>query len=402
MKNKVITILIVIAVIGGVIFAFYNRINKVVYEKKAIPVDTLKVESKIIDEYYNYQGLVTTSTPLKISFKSSARLEYLGGEKGDLIKAGTEFVKLDTSDLEIALKSSQDKYNQASAAYQTVVDGAKSQDISMLENEVAKAKENVDYLEKLYNDTKQLFDSGYASQNEFDNVTTKLDVAKKDYNSATQNLAKAKAGATDSEKSAAYAGVEAAKTGISANQRLIEDAVYTTDKDKIVVDTMFREGELVPAGYVVAILRDVKEEVIIGVTLKSLDNFKIGTKVRIVGDNKTSEGTVKNIGDIPDTNNLLYPIEIEIEEEGFRLGEIINCEVKVGSNNGIYVPIYSILKDSVNYVYVVEDGKAIIKEVEIIEEVGGEVLVEGLNDGDLVIINNINIINENDKVSVGS
>lgn len=402
MKEKIIWALGIIVVIGIVIYALFTRGDKVEYEKKVIYVDVLNAQNSKNDKEISYIGTVRPSSLEKISFKSTARLEKLSAKIGDVVKDGEEFIKLDTSDLELSLKASENRLSAAKAQYGSVLDGAKSQDISILQNQIKQAKEQVDYLQKLYDDTSVLYKNGYASKKDLDDIKLKLKVAKEDLNSARQNLDKAKKGATGNEKSMAYSDVERARTGVEADKAMIEDATYTVKGDKVVVDTKFEVGELVPAGYVVAIVRDIKKEIVIALTGEDKKLVKDGDSVKIEKDGKEMTGKIKSISDVPDTETFLYLVEVEYDsskDDEFDIGEVVDCKIKIGEYSGIKVPLSAIMKDKIDYVFVCDDENIVkIKEIEIIAENEGMLVVDGLEEGDRVVINNLGKISENDKV----
>ncbi len=404
MKEKIIWALGIIVVIGIVVYALFTRGDKVEYEKKAIYVDVLNVQYSVNDKEISYIGTVRPSSIEKISFKSTARLEKLSAKVGDVIKDGEEFIKLDTSDLELALKASENKLAAAKAQYSSVLDGAKSQDKQILNNQVKQASEQVDYLQKLYDDTSVLFKNGYASKKDLDDIEIKLKVAREDLKSAKENLDKANKGATGNEKNMAYSDVERAKTGVEADKAMIEDATYIVKGDKVVVDTKFEEGELVPAGYVVAIVRDIKKDIVIALTGEDKKLVGDGDNVRIEKDGKKMSGKIKRISDVPDMETFLYLVDVEYDadkDDEFDIGEVVDCRIKVGEYKGIKVPLNAIMKDKIDYVFVCDDENIVkIKEVKIIEENEGMLVVDGLEEGDRVIINNLGKISENDEVVV--
>ncbi len=401
MKRKIILALVLILIVAVGIYALLTRGEKTQSNEVALAVEVEEAKVSKSDKYITYFGAIQSSSIEKISFKSSARLAELNGKAGEILKAGTEFIKLDTSDLELELKASEEQLAGAKSQYADVSSGARSEDISMLENQLAKAGEQVEYLQKLYDDTSALLESGFASKKDVDDILVRLNVAKNDLSSAKANLAKARSGASGDQLGMAASQVALAETSVEGKKSLIEDASYIVDDEKIVVDTMFKVGELVPAGYVVAVVRDAGKKLIIAVTAFDLDLIELGKEVILIDGERELKGKISKIKDVPEEETMLYNIEIDIKEDAFKLGEIVKCKIKVGELEGIRIPMNAVLRDKIDYVYVVSDEfKVKIKPVEVLDEEDGLFLVKGLVEGDKVVVEGYNKISENDKVSV--
>lgn len=158
-------------------------------------------------------------------------------------------------------------------------------------------------------------------------------------------------------------------------------------------------------------------EFIVEGTISEYDalHISVDQEVLLTSDAAPDEkwkGKVNFIGDLPVDNNLgietndtsvLYPIRISIEDEiklkpGFKmLIEIVTKEAKVNT-----LPINAVQQeDDVNYVYIVEKGKA--KRVEVkLGSVDSEKMeiVDGLDKKDKVILNPTDEIKNGTEVTV--
>ncbi len=401
MKKKIILTLVAIVLIFTLVYGGLKRKPVVEPASSLASVRVSVVENTVEDKFITYLGAVQTSSIEKISFKSSARLAELNAQAGDVLPAGTDFIKLDTSDLELELAASKGALSSAQSQYNQVQNGAKVQDISMLKNQLAKAEEQLAYLEKLHNDTSVLFDSGYASKKDLDDIVVRLNIARNDVSSAKANLEKAELGASNEDLGMASSQVAMARVGVEGKESLINDATYTTKDEKVVVDTMFKVGELVPAGYVVAVVRDVGKTLLIGVTSDDLDKIHLDDEIIVLKDDKEVKGRISKINEVPDKDTLLYSVEVNLAEDEFNLGEIVKCLLKVGTYEGMKLPLSSVMRDKIDYVYIVDDeSKVKIKDVKILDSFDGFVIVSGLNSGDRVVVDGASKISENDEVVV--
>ncbi len=102
MKNKkIILIITIIAVILGiVIYQFFIK-------EKELKFTLEKVSKGTIVREVSETGIVRISEEVNLSFQNPARIEKMYVEVGDIVKAGQELAKLDTSQLLIQLNEAQ-------------------------------------------------------------------------------------------------------------------------------------------------------------------------------------------------------------------------------------------------------------------------------------------------------
>lgn len=402
MKIKWLIAIILLAVVsfGGI--KVYNQITAEVPVKEEVstPVTVLDIKEVNIQEEIVYQGRVAPNTIEKISFKSSARLQAFTGEVGDLLEAETVLAVLDTSDLQLALEAAENQISAATSAYQQAIKGARAEDIELASISVTKASEAVDYLTNQMADIQILFDEGIVSQSELEGITLELDLANSDLNLAKKNYEKAINGTESEVIAAAKAQVDLAKTNREVQLSMIEDTTYTVKEPRILIEQLYEPGELVPAGYPVAILRSVEQGVVIGVTGKDLDQVYLGQVVNITGSTRETKGSITRIAEIPDENHFLYEVEVELKDDYFKVGEIVSCGLQLGTARVVMIPISAIANDGIDYVYINDGNRASIRKIEIVEVKEGNAIVTGLEPGDQMVISNLNKIHEQSLITI--
>lgn len=402
MKTKVIAIIIILIVLGISGAKVYENVTKEEPPKEVVstPVKTVSITTSVLEDVLKYEGRVTPNRIEKISFKSTARLLSLEGEIGDLISAETLLASLDTSDMEFALEGANNQYLAANAEYQRAVKGARSEDVELAYLNVQKASQAVSYLTTKIEDITNLYNEGIVSQSELEGLQLELDLANSDLSLATKNYEKATNGTEVELINAARAQLGLAKVNLDVQQALIEDATFTLSEDMVLIETFYESGELVPAGYPVAVLRSVEQGVILGVSGKDLDEVYIGQEVTISGLRFDSKGKVVRIAEIPDQSHFLYEVEVALDRDDFKVGEIVQCSLSLKKIEVILVPISAIMNDGIDYVFVARDGVATIQKVNIIETLEGDAIITGLNVGDQLIISNLNRIHEQSKIHI--
>ncbi len=83
-----------------------------------------------------------------------------------------------------------------------------------------------------------------------------------------------------------------------------------------------------------------------------------------------------------------------------QIGSIVKVGIIVGRERGIFIPISTIMTNGEDYVYVVKGDRVIMKKIRIVETCGDRVMVEGLENGDKLVIENIKQIRPDDRVKI--
>ncbi len=402
MKMKLIFLAIMLGILGLAGYKIYDTVTEeyVAEVKTPIPVTTFETELIDIPLTIVYQGSVAPLFVENISFKSGGRLEMFDGLEGQELKEGHILASLNLSDLNLALDAAKNQLSAAEADYARALKGARDEDIELARISVEKADQALTYLEDQVTKMTSLFEEGIVSQSELEGIQLELDLARKDAELAEENLNKALSGTEAEIIQAAAANVALAKTNVASNQAMIDDASYTLEKDMILIKKLYEEGELVPAGYPVAVLRSPEKIVTIGVSGKDLSKIQLGQEVDIRSGDKKGTGIINRIAEIPDQDHFLYEVEVLVKEGGFIIGEITECQITYDQIQGIALPIYALKNDGIDYVYIYEDGLARIQKVDILDIYDNQVLVEGIEEGTQIIISNLNRISENSSVNI--
>ncbi len=243
-------------------------------------------------------------------------------------------------------------------------------------------------------------EGGVVSESELEGLKLELTLAQSDYALAEQNYQKALNGAEVEIVQAAQAQLALALTNREVQQMMLEDAVHILDEPKVIVDKLYEPGELVSAGYPVAIVRSIDQSVTVGVTRKDIVNIDVGGRVHVNLFDQIVDGEVIRVAQVPDTTHFLYEVEISLPDEAYVVGEIVTCEFVLGERKVIRIPITALMNDGIDYVFLEKDGLVVIRQVVVEEIVSGYAIVSGLDIGDRMITSNLNRISENSMILV--
>lgn len=341
----VITILLLIMI-------FFTSCN---HEKKDLKLESKNVSiQKINVENYNmtldYRGIVQPDETKNYAFLLSGKVEKIYVNKGQKITPGEILAKLDTESLNISRDTA-------------------AQNVNSLENSVRLAKSNLNALEVLSKNGAIASKEYEAKQTEYLNLLNSLEISKNNLNAANEG---------------------------------IKNAVIYSDMDGYVMESPYKEGEVVSAGYPVIIGKGEVLKVTVGIATKDLKKINASSKVLI---NKTIQGKIKNISAFPD-KNMLYPIDITFDSKEIVAGDTVDVQIVTGEETGYFIPLESIFNlDGIDYVYVVsQDNKKQHKvnkqQVELHEIKDDTIRVEGLKPTMNVVIEGAKTLKENDIVTI--
>lgn len=375
-----------------------SREKSAVSDRAAL-VETIKVNMESTDTYLKYVGIINSDSFKKYSFKSSGILKSISVQQGQSVDEGEVLLELDKSDLKIQTDAAKNQADAAYSQYEKALSGAQDEDISAAKIDVEKAQAAYDYALLTFNDTKILFEEGAVSQSSFKEAELGLNIAEKELDQSKEVLNKTLAGTRSEDISSAKSQYEMSYNNYEAALKLYEEATLVCDVNGYVADILYKEGELIPAGYPVILVQSENQIATVGLTQEDSEKVSVGTLARITVNNEVYSGKITNINQTPDEATMTFTAEISIDtDKKFYIGSIAEVELITGKSDGIYLEIPYILNDGENYVYILEEGKSIRKNIEVLDIVDDKALVRGLSDNDELIINGTDNIKDGSPV----
>ena len=371
---------------------------------KTYPVKTVELQDKSYPISLEYEGLTGGSEVRKLSFKSSAKVFKIYVSKGQYVKKGDSLVDLDKTDLNFEMEGAKSQMDGASAQYDKALNGAEAEDINKAQIAVKNAEYNYKYCKDLYDKNVTLFEMHAVTQQQINDIKIKLDGSESELNAAKETLNQLKNGTRKEDKQALLAQLNAAKANYDSKVNLVEDGSIKADVDGYVVDILCKEGEMQSAGYPVVLIRSESQVVTVGLSDNDVKKIELGTKAQVKIDDVTTDGEVMNIVQMADSKSGTYSAEIKlvnpIDNSKFYIGQSTKVYINEGEKNGIWIPISTILNDGQDYVYVVENGHAVKKNVTLGQTNENLVCVEGLKSGDNIVNEGMKNIKSGYQVSV--
>lgn len=398
MKNKMLlisTILLILALTGCKSTAPAKTSEEI---KK--PVKVIEVKETVNTKELHYIGTIKPETVKKISFKVSGKIADIKVEQGQEIKKGDTIALLDTKDLNFAVEAARAAKSGAEAQYSKAVNGAEKEDIDLAASNVVKAQKAYEFAKDSLDKARKVYEGGGMSKQDFDKAELELNIREQEYISAKTVLQQAEKGAREEDKLALKSQLEQAQVDLRYKESALADANLKADMDGYVMDILSQEGELISAGYPLAILGSSKNIVSFGLTQEDSEQVSIGDSITIEFNGVLYGSKIKAIDKIINMETQTYNTEAVLDSGKLPAGSVVKVTIPTGEYNAVMIPLVSVLRGDYDYVYVSENGIAQKREITIGKVQVDMVEAAGLTKGEMLIIEGFKSINHGDKIEV--
>lgn len=370
------------------------------------------------------------------------------------IKANYEDAEAGLASAKTNLKLMQELYNERRSLEQQLVNAEQQQENA--EQNYSQAKINYEQAEKDYKRSQNLYEDNIISEKEFDNsenayenaeisleqaenslkmanksyqltkatydnpteLKQQLENAKSQVNSArtnlkvaAENLKEAERGARNEKIRASQASVEQAKANLAELEDQISKTEIKAPFRALVNQVNVDQNEMIASGQTVVNLINIEQLYAeIKVTAATVSAIQKGEEVAVKPEtmNNYITGEVTHIAPAADPESRTFLVKVKIENKDHQLRAGMFADVKLSkgkSGSAVVVPIASVvdLNTEQPYIFVVEAGKAVKKDLEIgiITDSQVEVLA-GLKKGEEIVIRGQNNLEAGQEVEVRS
>jgi len=138
---------------------------------------------------------------------------------------------------------------------------------------------------------------------------------------------------------------------------------------------------------------------------KEIGQIKLGQTVTAEWNGRTYQGVISQVSQIMDTGKKAFEVKALFKNPNKELTSGITADLTIETerkNQTVVIDRKNLINESGKYfVYVVEQGKAVKREVEIVEGQGVRVeVLSGLKPGDLLITEGQNMVADDIKVQI--
>jgi len=369
-------------------------------------------------------GYIVAHHKINVNSKVTGRVKWIGVEKGDKVKEGQVLVRLEDDEFRAQYQQAHGAAENARAYYAELQHGSRPEETAQAEHNLAEARATLANDKITLERTRNLANQGVLSQQALDDATAKFEADQQRVNSLekafqlskigarTEEIERAKGAMTQAEGQEAYAKSQLDATLIRApvSGTILE---RTAEKGELITAQFASAAEGGPRGSVVALadLNDLQVELDI-----AQDDFsKLGPKQKgiVTVDafpDRKYDGVIAEISPEANRQKATVQVKVQILNPDEYLRPEMNATVKFLANEirksgseptGVLVPTTAIRnRNGKKVVYIAFNGKALMREVQVMSQRSGGLLVHGLNGGEDVITSASQNLEDGDKIKV--
>ncbi len=378
------------------------------YQRARASFEGAKTGLEIIESIYNdktsqKQQLTGANTQLESARKQlEVAEEQLIQARNAYEQADTEYKRMKSLYSEGAItrrefEAVENQYKNAQSALKTAEIGKEQARINY-----NGARENYQLAQDVYQDPKSL-------KQQLDNARTQVEVAQANLQTAKANLDKVHKGAREEEIRSGMANLKQAQASLELTRIQLENSVVKSPGNGIIATVNVEEGEMVGPGTPVINLVDLNQVYVkVNVNADTLINIKTGDRVNVnvlAFNDRLFQGEIEMISPVINQQSQAYPVKIILDnqENILRGGMFADVSFVLDkAEDAVVVPLEAVLDlDENPYVYIVKDGKAVKRRIEVGIVNNQEIeVVEGIGQSDILVIQGQNSLQNGDPVEV--
>jgi HlyD family secretion protein len=297
------------------------------------------------------------ATEVQVAAEVGGRVVDMAATEGQRVKRGEVIARLDTRDVELALRRAQAERAQADAQLRLLQAGARVEDITQAEaqaaasaGEVAAAETDLAAAETDLRRFETLLQSNSGSQKQRDDAAARRDLARDRLRSAQGResaaraaVARFRAGSRREEIDSARARVAAVDAQIAMLEKSREDAIVRAPIDGVVTERLLEAGEMAAARAPMVVLADLDHAwAEVFVDEPQIPRIKLGQSATVFTDAggaglpgtvtfiaSKAEFTPRNVQTAEDRSKLVYRVKISVDNRAGVLKQGMPVEAEI-------------------------------------------------------------------------
>ncbi len=369
----------------------------------ATSVRAITVNSGILKTNRSVNGTLEPTIDSTIAAQTSGQVVSIKHREGSRVELGEVILKLDDTGLQQQLVDAQLQLKTAQINYrssQRKSPETTNQSRSSLES----AKISLDKARQANQANLAVFKIGGVSKSDLDTSKANLAQSEASYKQAQASLAQAERATSENlallEVQVAQAQNKIAQTNRSLGQTTVK-AAFSGE-----IAEMFTEvGEFVNTGAKVLRLVDTSSlRARFKVPTQDANTLQTGTSLRIKALGRRLEAKVTRSSQIAGSSRLVETFARLVGNQntgGFSAGSTIQVEYSLKIAQGVLVPTGALQTTSgQTYIYLVKDGTAVQRKVNVLGESGGQVAITGIEAGTQVVYPVPGSLQNNERITV--
>lgn len=407
MKRKIIGILIIIFILIAVSIGFTGGDDMVeeVEKESYVPVEVREITYTNLANMTTLSGNIHADKDIMILPPMPGKVKTIKVKDGDRVKKGDVLFTLDEKDIQKQIDQAKIGYDMAKINYSMGQDQSSlSQDSfertkALTDSVLANGRESLE-------NTKKLYELGAVSKSQLDQAEIALQQQEAQMQA---QLDQAQMGASDKVSDLSSIQLQQAELAYNQAKSALDNTVITSPINGIVTGSIIQVGSMASNAQPSMSIVDmdnvyVRIHVVDGLINKLTEGQEVNLIIPAISANHINVH-IDSINPIPDPRTQLYPIKIYIENQDgtIKPGMFTNVEIPLDVKNSVLsIPSQAvIISGDKSLVYIVDDGKALEREIQVGLDTGKEVeVLKGLNEKDMVIIKGHNYVKNGESVKI--
>lgn len=286
------------------------------------------------------------ATNVTLSSKTAGEILKIYFDEGAKVNKGDTILKIDSENLQLQLLQASAMRESAEAQFQMLKNGSRKEDVLQSEAMFNQAEVTYAQAQKDKDRMQKLLESNSITKKQFEDVQTKFEIVKSQFDAAKENLKKIKNIARPEELKRAEAALNQAIANEKLIQKNINDCYIISPLNGFVVELFYEKGETVsPMSSLLKIADLEKLNLDIYINELELPKVKLNQNVEVFIDayedksfsgkvvyiSPESEFTPKNIQTPDERTKLVYKVKVEIANPDLELksGMPADAEIKI-------------------------------------------------------------------------
>jgi RND family efflux transporter MFP subunit len=346
-------------------------------------IETVKTSS--VDDYYEAVGTVRAKTSSVVAARIMGNITSVRVREGDRVRAGQTVIEIENRDAPVQIQKAQAGVRESNDA----LDEAE-RNIHAAESARDAARANESLASSTFNRYQTLFNRQSVSPQEFDEVRTKLEIAKAESQRSERMLQAAKA-----RQNQTFGRIDQAKADVSNARIYAGYSRLTSPINGVVVAKHVDVGSMTtPGAPLLTIENDANYQLEVSVEESQLGKIHPGDQASVTIEalgNQELTCSVVEIVPAADPNSRSYTVKLSlpnISGQQLRSGIYGKARFVSGARNVLSVPQKAITQNGqlVSVFVVDQSGTARMRLVKTGEKIGERLeVLSGLNDGEQIV-----------------
>ena len=369
-------------------------------------------------------GYIVAHHKINLNSKVTGRVKWIGVEKGDKVKEGQVLVRLEDDEFRAQYDQALGAAANARAYLDELKNGSRPQEIQQAQHNLDEAKATLANDKITLDRTRGLVTGGVLSKQALDDATSKFEADQQRADSLNQAFQLAKIGPRPEEIARAKGALEQAEGQAAYAKSLLDATVIRAPVTGTILERAAEKGELVTSGFastaeggpqgLVVSLADLNDlQVELDIAQDDFARLSPKQKGVVTVDaypDRKWNGVIAEISPQANRAKATVQVKVQILNPDAYLRPDMNATVKFLADEtkhasaqpqGVFVPTAAVRdRDGKKVVFLAFDGKAMAREVKILSQRSGGVLVQGLNGGEDVITTAPQDLKDGEKIKI--